>query len=157
MDGAVAKQHVADPPSVADAEDFLAAVARKGESFVVFAAHDPLHGRTRLPRLAAGPLRWELPVQSFSAEQLATDPSLAELVFETAWFGRGGFVVVGGPAAEAVLADFADRLDRRRACRAVARRTVNVMWIGPAAPAPAVAARVARLAAPTNMRWLGPT
>lgn len=157
VDGAAAKQHVADPPPVEDAADFLAAVARKGESFVVFAAHDPLHGRTGLPRLAAGPLRWDLPVQSFAAEQLATDPCLAELVFETAWFGRGGLVVVGGPAVEAVIADFADRLERRRACRAVARRTVNVLWIGQAAPAPAVAARVARLAAPTNIRWLGPT
>jgi hypothetical protein len=154
IDGAVAKVHVTAPPGDLRLADFLALVARKGESFVLFAAEDPLGGRDRLDRFAVGPLRWSLPVRSCTASEVAADPGLAETVFETAWFGRGGFVVLAGPEAGGVLEACAAALERRRHCRAAARRTLNLVWALPTAPDPAVAAWLARLAAATNVRWV---
>jgi len=159
IDGAAAKAHVVMPNGVVHLADFLSATARKGESFIVFTEEDPLAGRDRLDRFAAGPVRWSLPVRSLAVAEIAADPTLAELVFESAWFGRVGFIVMGLPGAtsvpsDMVLADLADRLERRRHCRATARGTLNLIWAMPMAPDAAVARRITEIAAPTNIRWV---
>lgn len=155
VDGAAAKTHVAVPPDGAvHLADFLTATARKGESFIVFTGEDLLADCDRLDRIAAGPLRWSLPVRSLTAAEIAADPALAELVFETAWFGRAGFVIRGEHEAERVLADCAARLERRRHCRASARCTLNLVWAMPTAPDAAVAGRITGIATPTNIRWI---
>jgi len=155
VDGAAAKAHVAVPTDGAvHLADFLSATARKGESFIVFTGEDLLAECDRLDRIAAGPLRWSLPVRSLTAAEIAADPALAELVFETAWFGRAGFVIRGEHEAERVLADWAARLERRRHCRASARCTLNLVWAMPTAPDAAVAGRITGIATPTNIRWI---
>ena len=155
IDGAAAKAHVAVPTDGAvHLADFLSATTRKGESFIVFTGEDLLTDCDRLDRIAAGPLRWSLPVRSLTAAEIAADPALAELVFETAWFGRAGFVIRGEHAAERVLADCASRLERRRHCRASARCTLNLVWAMPTAPDAAVAGRITGIATPTNIRWI---
>ena len=154
VDGAVAKSHIAEAPRPDSLAAFLATAVRKGESFIVFTAEHPLGGRDRLERFAAGPLRFTLPVRSYPAAAVASDADLAETVFEAAWFGRDAFVLTGAAGADAALAFFAGLLDRRRACRARAHRTLNVAWTLPAAPASGAAARLTLLAAPTNVRWL---
>lgn len=154
LDGAAAKTFVASPPPSLRLADFLAAAARKGESFIVFADADPLGGRERLTRFAAGPLASSLPVRSWPASNLAADPGLAEIAFETAWFGRGASVVTGDAGANVLLEKFAAMLDRRRDCRARARRTLDIVWSLPSTPAGPAMERLARVAAATNVRWL---
>jgi hypothetical protein len=190
IDGATPKAHVVAAPTGLRLADFLPLAAAKGESFIVFAADDPLVGRDRLDRFAIDrlpvrlppqwklPLQWRLPsrwslpagwrlpdqwrlpvqlslpVRSCTAANLVADPSLAETVFESAWFGRSGFIVLDGPDSAAVLASFAGALERRRHCRAAARRTLNLVWALPSAPDAAVASRLERLAAATNVRWV---
>jgi hypothetical protein len=141
IDGAFAKSYVVDdalPPAASHdlLPDFLAQSVRKGESFILFAESDPLPERDALPRLALGPLAWNLPKQTFGVADVQDDPAVAEIVFESAWFGRGAFVLAGGAsAADAVLAGMVEILVRRHRCRAVARRTVNIVWALPQPPA----------------------
>ncbi|MEX0687409.1 MAG: hypothetical protein WD072_01920 [Pirellulales bacterium] len=154
VDGAAPKAHVVVPDETVQLADFLSATARKGESFIVFTKPGLLAECDRLDRVAAGSLRWSLPVRSLTAAEIAADPALAELVFETAWFGRAGFVIRGEHEAERVLADWANRLERRRHCRASARCTLNLVWAMPTAPDAAVAGRITGIATPTNIRWI---
>ena len=159
IDGAAAKEHV-----VTDATTGMSAVpnglagvleaaVRKGESFIVFAARDPLPGRDALPRLAIGPLHWSLPKRSFDVSTVQSDSGIAEVVFESAWFGRGAFVLVGGgTAADSVLAGMVAAVARRHQCRAVARRTVNIIWALERPPIEATVAELRRLCPKVNLR-----
>lgn len=113
-----------------------------------------LLARWRLPDQWRPSVQLTLPVRSYTAAELVADPSLAETVFESAWFGRSGFIVLDGPEAAVVLASFADALERRRHCRAAARRTLNLVWALPVAADAAVADRLERLATATNVRWI---
>ena len=141
IDGAFAKSYVVDealPPAASHdlLPDFLSKTVRKGESFILFAESDPLPERDALPRFALGPLTWSLPKRTFGVAEVAADPAVAEIVFESAWFGRGAFVLAGGgTAANAVLAGMVEILVRRHGCRAAARRTVNIVWALPQPPA----------------------
>ena len=141
IDGAFAKSYVVDdvlPPAASHdlLPDFLAQSVRKGESFILFAESDPLPERNALPRLALGPLAWNLSKQTFDVADVQADPAVAEIVFESTWFGRGAFVLAGAaPAADAVLAGMVAILVRRHNCRAIARHTVNIVWALPQPPA----------------------
>jgi hypothetical protein len=134
IDGAAAKEHVVTTAAGLSAVSgglagVLEAAVRKGELFILFAASDPLPDQDALPRLAIGPLHWDLPKRSFDVDAVRSDPEIAELVFESAWFGRGAFVLVGGgPAADTVVSGIVAALSRRHQCRAVLRRTVNIVW-----------------------------
>lgn len=157
LDGAMPKEHVVALPSPNALADFLAASVRKGESFIVFTHDDLLDGRYRLDRFSLGPVRMSLPITSFSADELAADRGLAELVFESAWFGRGGFLVLGEHHAGNVLAGILARLAARRHCRAFARRTLNLVWALSTPCDAAVAHQLEWLASVTNVRWIRPT
>jgi hypothetical protein len=141
IDGAFAKSYVVDdalPPAASHdlLPDFLAQSVRKGESFILFAESDPLPEQDALPRLALGPLAWNLPKQTFGVADVQADPAVADIVFESAWFGRGAFVLAGdASAADDVLAGMVAILVRRHRCRAAARRTVNIVWALPQTPA----------------------
>lgn len=158
LDGLGGKEHVTSlpPGGPAALPAWLGSLARKGESFLVFAAADPLPGVCDLPRVSLGRWRVSTPVHTFSAADLAADPSLLELAFESAWFGRASSVVVGEQAAADVLAGLAAALASRRRCRAAARRTLDIVWTLDAAPPTEPAATIARLAAATNVRWSRP-
>jgi hypothetical protein len=158
IDGLTGKQHVTTlPPGGLEAiPAWLESLSRKGESFLVFAEEDPLPGRSELPRVSAGRLRLSTPVRKFPAADLAADPSLAELAFESAWFGRGSSIVLGDDAAGDVLARFAATLESRRRCRAAARSTLGIVWAIDAEPPAEAAATIERLAAATNVRWARP-
>lgn len=154
VDGLFPKDHVvaargAEAPALAD---FLAATVRKGETFVAFVAADPLRGRDALDRIGAGPLRLTLPCRCFASGAVAADASLAETVLETAWFGRGAFVLEGEGGAEAVLSGMAAALERRRAHRARIRRTLNLVWALPSPPPADVWDELAFLAPAVNLR-----
>jgi hypothetical protein len=155
VDGLVGKEHVTPlPPGGSEALPvWLESLARKGESFVVLAAADPLAGRSELPRLSLGPWRPSTPVRKFAAADLVADPSLAELAFESAWFGRACSVITGAGGVGEVLAQFATAVESRRHCRAVAGRTLDIIWAIDHDPPAAAAATIARLATATNTRW----
>ena len=153
VDGSFPKAHVVDEAAANLLPDFLARSVRKGESFILFAEGDPLPGRDALPRCAIGPLHWDLPKRTFNAAELQADPKLAEIVFESAWFGRGAFVVAGGgTAADAVLSGMVAILVRRHHCRAAARRTVNFIWALPQPPAAATVDELRCLCSQMNLR-----
>jgi hypothetical protein len=141
IDGAFAKSYVVNEAVLPATShnllpDFLAQSVSKGESFILFAESDPLPAKDTLPRLALGPLAWNLPKQTFGVAEVQADPAVAEIVFESAWFGRGAFVLAGdASAADAVLAGMVEILVRRHRCRAAARRTVNIVWALPQTPA----------------------
>ena len=158
VDGLTGKEHVVSlpPGGIEVIPAWLESLVRRGESFLVFAAADPLAGRSELPRVSLGRLGLSTPVRKFSAVELAADPSLAELAFESAWFGRGCTVITGDKAAGDVLARFAATLESRRRCRAAASRTLDIIWALDAAPPAAAAATIERLAAATNIRWSRP-
>jgi len=105
---------------------YLRHAVRKGETFVFFSEKDPW-SRRRLRRLPWYlPLPWRLEKVTCNAHQRHFDD---EFLFESAWFGRYCFVVVGdGPHALGLLDAMAGFLELRRATRASARRTVNVVW-----------------------------
>jgi hypothetical protein len=153
VDGSFPKAHVVDEATPNLLPDFLARSVRKGESFILFAEGDPLPGRDALPRCAIGPLTWDLPKRTFNAAELQADPKLAEIVFESAWFGRGAFVVAGGgTAADEVLSGMVAILVRRHRCRATARRTVNFIWALPQPPAAATVEELRYLCSQMNLR-----
>lgn len=168
VDGLLDKRHVDVPRDIT--ADVLAAWARKGESFILFADADPLVGRDDLERFSIGPVRlplgrfsrtvgpfrWSVPARCFSAAAVAADPTLAEMVFESAWFGRGCFVILHEPGANEVLADVVARLERRRHCRARTRRTLTIAWTLPAPPPPDCVAELGRLSEPMNLRTIAP-
>lgn len=152
VDGLASKEHLAVLPA-ARLAGFLDQAVRKGESFIAFTESDPLPGRAELMRIGLGPLRWRLPKRTVSAGSLATDPGLLEIVFETAWFGRGCFVVTGDEAA-AVLERVAEACRRRSRTRAATRRTLDLVWALPEDPPPAAADDLMRLAGRLNVRWI---
>jgi hypothetical protein len=173
VDGLFPKRHLDGLPVGGGAEvwrRFADDCVRKGESFILFADSDPLPDRDALDRLPIGtgrwapawlrgllaPLRPSLPKRAFAAADVAADPALEELVFETAWFGRAAFVLVGGSGADRVLAGLVQRLERRRACRAASRRTLTIAWaLG--APVPCTSREVlAILSEPMNLRTIAP-
>jgi hypothetical protein len=160
IDGAFAKSYVVDetlPPVAAQdlLPDFLQRAVRKGESFILFSKHDPLPERDALPRVAIGPLRWSLPKRTFDVADVQADPAVGEIVFESAWFGRGAFVLTGsGPAADAVLAGMVAMLVRRHNCRAAARCVVNLVWALPQPPAAATADELRFLCPQMNLRLI---
>jgi len=158
IDGLTGKEHVTTlpPGGAAAVPAWLESLSRKGESVLVFAEEDPLPGQSELPRVSAGRFRLVTPVRKFPVDDLAADPSLAELAFESAWFGRGSSIILGGHAAGDVLARFAAALESRRRCRAAARHTVGIVWAIDAAPPAEAAATIERLAAATNVRWSRP-
>ena len=95
VDGAFRKDYVVDTASATEKctarlPDFLARSVRKGESFILFAGSDPLPERDRLPRWSVGPLHGTLPKRTFAVADVQADPALAEIVFESAWFGQIG-------------------------------------------------------------------
>ncbi len=156
VDGLAAKERiVAVPPDLPGGlPRFLETAVRKGETFVLFAASDPFPDRESLDRLAAGPAAWRLPKRSFAAAELAADPELARLVFESAWFDRAAFVLTGESAAAEVLVGMTRAILRRRHTRAAMRQTLNVVWALPGEPPAAALAELTRLADPVNYRWL---
>jgi len=104
----------------------LKRMVRKGERFIFFSRNDPWSKR-RLRRLP-----WYLPLPWRIEKVACTDVDRhfdGEFLFESAWFGRYCFVVVGDQHRAADLLDsMAEFLELRRATRASARRTVNVVW-----------------------------
>ena len=153
IDGLAVKEHRGLLPADRLPE-FLEQAVRKGESFIAFVENDPLPDRDVVDRIALGPLGWRLPKRSFSAAALADDPGLLETVFETAWFGRGCFVITGAEGAADALTAMATECGRRTRTRANARCTVNLVWALPVEPPPTAGEELERLAARVNLRWL---
>jgi len=108
--------------------DYLDCAVSKGESFILISATDPWPGRDRLPRLPLLRSLWPLR----KAVRRPDDPTCAGgLVFESAWYGRYGFVLLAEQLDEplrAVLYGMLEMLRMRHHTRASARRTVNVLW-----------------------------
>lgn len=154
VDGLVAKQRIVAAPRSDDGglARFLETAVRKGETFILFAADDPLAGRESLERVGTGRFAWRLPKRTFTAAEVAADPALAELVFESAWFGRAAFVLTGSAGAAEVVRGIAAALERRSRTRATIRRTLNLAWTWPAEPPDG--GDLARRAERINYRWL---
>jgi hypothetical protein len=151
IDGLTAKEHAARLPADRLPE-FLELAVRKGETFIAFASGDPLPAAAALDRFSLGPLGWRIPKRPVSAAALVADPGLLETVFETAWFGRGCFVVTGAGAGT-VLERMVEMLELRRRTRAAAGRTLDLVWALAENPPPA-ADRLGRLAPRLNVRWI---
>lgn len=103
----------------------LEQAVRKGETFVYFGKADPWR-RDTLPRVALlGRELWPLGKLRCSVDG---EPFVGAYVFESAWFGRYCFIVEGADLSLQWLAGLERFLIRRQAVRAMARRTVNVVW-----------------------------
>ena len=163
IDGLSTKSHMATI-AVTDTDRplllarFLSDAVRKGESFILFAQADPLPQHHAINRFAVGPLGWNIPKRTFAGAELAHDPSLTEIVFETAWFGRGAFVVTADAAAPAILSGLLSgivaALNRRHCCRATARRTLNIVWALPEPPPADITEELAYLCPAMNLRFV---
>ena len=105
--------------------DYLRRGVRKGETFIHFGPSDPLAG-SALPRfrfLGLGLCRLEK--ITCTPDETHFD---ADFAFESAWFGRYGFVVTDEPMAREWLDALLTFLATRHATRASVRRTVNILW-----------------------------
>ncbi len=105
---------------------YLATAVRKGETFLYFGDADPFGGES-VKRIAVldRPVAW--PVRPL-AHNAAEPPVGPRFVFESAWFGRYSFVLIGLDLGEALLRDLVGFLQRRHRSGAAARQTVHVVW-----------------------------
>ncbi len=128
--------------------DHLRTALRKGETFIYFGAADPLTGDLpdRLPLLLPAPRKFV-----FSMDEPPPGPAF---VYESAWFDRCCFVILGETLGNAMLADLAEWLERRCRTRARARQTVNLIWDYPAPPSVATLTEMLRLCPETNFRFM---
>jgi len=109
-----------------DWKAFLRQTVRKGETFILFSHKDPWPDRYLFRLPSCLPFPWRLEKVTCGNGENRFDH---EFLFESAWFGRYCFVVVGdGPQNVEWLDSMADFLELRRATRASARHTVNVLW-----------------------------
>jgi len=108
--------------------DYLDCVVSKGESFILISADDPWPRRDKLPRLELLPGVWPLR----KIIKRLDDPTCAGgFVFESAWYGRYGFVLQTASLDKplrALLDGMLEMLRMRHHTRASARRTVHVVW-----------------------------
>ncbi len=133
-------------------KQFLEGTVRKGETFLYFSREDPWPAAPlrRFPPLV--PLPWALEKITCTGGEADFDD---EFLFESAWFGRYCFVLVGdGPSAAARLESLADFLELRRETRAAAAHTVNVLW-DPSTPVPrSTLGRLLPLCRETNFKLI---
>ena len=128
VDSLFRKSHtVSDSEPDRDWKAFLERAVRKGETFILFSPSDlwPDQRLSRLPRfLKRVPWRVEK-VTTDDHENRFDD----EFLFESAWFGRYCFVVVGeGTSVLRRMDSIVESLELRSATRASARRTLNLVW-----------------------------
>jgi len=137
--------------------DYLAAVVRKGESFILLAGEDPWPTRSRLARLPLFGRLWPMRKIAGRAGEPACDPGL---VLESAWYGRYSFVILAdgwkGPAA-ATLGAIMDMLQLRLHTHAKARRTVHLLWALPDAPPADTVDELIFLCRETNVKFVAVT
>jgi hypothetical protein len=137
--------------------DYLDCVVRKGESFILVSSSDPWPGQDKLPRLGLLPGLWPLR----KIVQRPGDPACAgPLVFESAWYGRYGFVLLNESLDRPLLAAMEAMLEMlrmRHRTRAAARRTVNLVWDLPAALPAATVEELALLCREVNFKFLAVT
>ena len=139
------------------ARAYLETVVRKGESFILFANEDPWPSRDRLPRLPGLRGLWPMRKIVGQAGEPACDPTLA---LESAWYGRYGFVVLGGRVAGPVretLDEIIHLLGMRLRTKAAARRTVHIVWLLPEALPADVAEELIFLCHETNLKFVAVT
>ena len=115
-------------PTDKTVRDYLDGVVSKGESFILISADDPWPRRDRLPRLPLLRGLWPLRKVVKRPDDLTCTGGF---VFESAWYGRYGFVLPAESLDEplrAMLGGMLEMLRMRHHTRASARRTVNVVW-----------------------------
>ncbi len=135
-------------PSEGMVRKYLQRAVRKGETFIYFGPEDPW----AIPSLERLLFVWSLKKITCTPEDEDFDD---EFLFESAWFGRYCFVAAGdGHWALAKVAGLADFLELRRATRASAPHTVNVVWELESAIPPDTLTRLANLCRETNFKLL---
>jgi len=152
------KTHTAMLPASGDgadtARDYADTVVRKREAFILIAPADPWPNRSALPRLPLLPKLWPLPKITAPVGDPACD---IRLVFESAWYGRYGFVLLAesldGPLRTA-LDELIEMLRMRHHTRAAARRTVHLLWAIPDVPPADRLAELALLCRETNVKFV---
>jgi len=131
---------------------FLRRTIRKGETFIYFGSKDPFAGK-RLRRLP-----WFVPVPWSLEKVVCADGRETfddEFLFESAWFGRYCFVLLGdGPRAVRRIDNLAAFLQLRRETRASAAHTVNVLWDLDTSIPPATLDRLLSLCRETNFKLI---
>lgn len=131
---------------------YLEDVLRKGETFVYFGEADLWPDLRSLPRWRFRQWRAGLRGKVVVGEgRVAVDD---EFVFESAWFHRYAFVVVGIAEAARRLVVFTAYLEGRHATRARACRTVHLVWACAVPPDAAVLARLVSLCPETNFKLM---
>lgn len=99
-------------------------LVKRGDSFVLFsdrpgAVELPEH----LPRFVRGGLPVEV-LEVSDSDELVND----DFVFETAWYGRGCFMVGSRERSVSMLERFVELLKQRRVTRARLGQTVHLVW-----------------------------
>ena len=120
-------------------ERYIERAGLKREGLLYFGERDRWPGREAMHRVSLwgwwGWRGWRLPLLRVTQE--GTVPG-GEFVFESAWFGRYGFLVLGEAASRRVLARVSEHLRMRTLPRASASRTVHVVWDFEGPPEPGV-------------------
>lgn len=130
--------------------EYAELAVRKGESFVYFGERDPWEGRAWLPRIPLGPWSlWRLPKLDYGDPEA---PATGEFVLDAAWFNRCGVVAVRDEDCLPLLDHITSLLTRRYEARAVARRTMHIIWDLPALPLTEELEPLLRIARETNVK-----
>ncbi len=132
---------------------FLERAVQKGETFILIANADPWteHRLSRLPGFLHR-LGWRIEIVSTDDNEARFDD---EFLFESAWFARYCFVILGGRLrAIERLETIIDSLELRRSTRATARRTLNLVWTLEAPIPSEILRRLVPLCEQTNIRLI---
>ncbi len=144
-------------PAAADdntVADYVDTVVRKRESFILLSRTDPWPRQTDLPRLPLLKYLWPLEKLTWRVGDPACDIHLA---FESAWYGRYGFVLLADSLDKplrAALHAILEILQMRHHTHAAARRTVHLIWDLPDAPPSEVIEQLLFLCRDTNIKFI---
>lgn len=118
-------EFVRPEPGRRDLPGELAWMVKRGESFV-FITDDPTVASSvpaQLPRLGKNGCPMEV-IRVGTSAPLVSDG----FVFETAWYGRGAFVVDSCDRGVEMLKSFVELLGKRHVTRAHVRQNLNLVW-----------------------------
>lgn len=129
----------------------LRQIVHKGESFIYFGEADPLPDQAQLQRLMVLPRAGVWPLQKVVLAE-GEAAQRRPFVFESAWFRRLCFVIVCEGVCEGWVDTLIERLTMRRATKAVARRTLNIVFDETAVPPAARLGELIRLTRRANVK-----
>lgn len=128
---------------------FLQSLLARGSGFIYMGDEAPFAEPT-VPRLRFG----RLPILRTRVETVrsSADWPGVEFGFETAWFGRGCYSLVGKGFAQSCLEEIVELMKLRRQTRAYCPRTLHLVWDFSTPPAPELLDELLFVCSDANIR-----